>query len=214
LNKTNNPLREGIEQELLWDPKVNTAQIGVSLYKGVISLLGAIGAFPEKWASENASKRVCGGRTVAQHVTVKRLSDHVRTDSVIASATQSALKSDFYVPNEVTAKVHQGAITLEGQVSWNYQREAAARAVRHLAGVVSVFNAIALKPQTSACQVKNKVGGARHATADAKWIHVSSSGSKVTLTGHASSWQAIEEAANAAWAAPGVTQVDDQLQIQ
>ena len=214
MSKNDNPLREDIEQELSWDPMVNAAQIGVSVYKGVVSLLGAVGAFPQKWATGDATKRVCGVRTVAQHLRVKRLSDHVRTDSVIATATQSALKCDFYVPNEVSAKVHQGAITLEGQVSWDYQREAAARAVRHLAGVVSVFNAITLKPQTSASQVKDKVVTTRHATALAKSIHVNSSGSKVTRTGHASSWQAIEDAANAAWTAPGVTEVDDQLQIQ
>ena len=155
-------------------------------------------------------------RTVAQDLTVKILADHVRTDSDIAAATQSALKWDVFVPKAVTAKVNHGALTLEGQVTWNYQRDAAERAVRYLAGVVSVFNAITLKPETSASQVKEQVVAAlqRHATADAKSIHVNASGSKVTLTGHASSWQAIEDAADAAWAAPGVTEVDDQLQIQ
>jgi len=216
MNKSDNQLKEDIEQELRWDPKVNAAQIGVSVDKGVVSLLGAVDTFPEKWAAEDATKRVCGVRTVAQDLTVKLLSDHVRTDSDIAAAIQSALKWDVYVPNSVTAKVHQGEITLEGQVTWNYQREAAARAVRYLAGVVSVFNGITLKPQASAPQVKEKVVAAlqRHAKADAKSIHVDAAGGKVTLTGHPSSWQAIEDAIDAAWAAPGVTEVDDQLQIQ
>jgi VCBS repeat-containing protein len=209
-------LKEDIEQELRWDPKVNAAQIGVSVDKGVVSLLGAVDTYAEKWAAEDATKRVCGVRTVAQDLTVKILADHVRTDSDIAAATQSALKWDVFVPKAVTAKVNHGALTLEGQVTWNYQRDAAERAVRYLAGVVSVFNAITLKPETSASQVKEQVVAAlqRHATADAKSIHVNASGSKVTLTGHASSWQAIEDAADAAWAAPGVTEVDDQLQIQ
>ena len=157
MSKTDNQLKEDIEQELRWDPKVNAAQIGVSVDKGVVTLLGAVDTYPEKWAAEDATKRVCGVRTVAQDLTVKLLSDHVRTDSDIAAATQSALKWDVYVPNSVTAKVHQGAITLEGQVTWNFQREAASRAVCYLAGVVSVFNAITLKPQTSASQVKDKV---------------------------------------------------------
>ena len=210
MSKTDNQLKEDIEQELRWDPKVNAAQIGVvnCLYRDGTELVGE--------NAEDATKRVCGVRTVAQDLTVKLLSDHVRTDSDIAAATQSALKWDVYVPNSVTAKVHQGAITLEGQVAWNYQREAAARAVRYLAGVVSVLNAITLKPQTSSSEVKDKVVAAlqRHATADAKSIHVNASGSKVTLTGHPSSWQAIEDAVAAAWSAPGVTEVDDQLQIQ
>jgi osmotically-inducible protein OsmY len=216
MNKTDNQLKEDIEQELRWDPKVNAAQIGVSVNKGVVSLLGAVDTFPEKWAAEDATKRVCGVRTVAQDLTVKLLSGHVRTDSDIAAATQSALKWDVSVPNSVTAKVHQGAITLEGQVTWNFQREADSRTVRYLAGVVSVFNDITLKPQTSALQVKDKVVAAlqRHAKADAKSIHVDAAGGKVTLTGHPSSWQAIEDSVDAAWAAPGVTEVDDQLQIQ
>ena len=216
MSKSDNQLKEDIEQELRWDPKVNAAQIGVSVDKGVVSLLGAVDTYAEKWAAEDATKRVCGVRTVAQDLTVKVLADHVRTDSDIAAATQSALKWDVFVPKAITAKVHEGAITLEGQVTWNYQRDAAERAVRYLAGVVSVFNAITLKPQTSASQVKEKVVAAlqRHAKADAKSIHVEASGSKVTLTGHASSWQAIEDAADAAWAAPGVTEVDDQLQMQ
>ena len=216
MSKTDNQLKEDIEQELRWDPKVNAAQIGVSVDKGAVSLLGAVDTYAEKWAAEDATKRVCGVRTVAQDLTVKVLADHVRSDSEIASAIQSALKWDVFVPNSVTSKVHSGAVTLEGQVTWNFQRDSAERAVRYLTGVVSVVDAITLKPQVSASQVKEKVVAAlqRHATADAKSIKVDASGGKVTLTGHASSWGAIDDAADAAWAAPGVTEVDDRLHIQ
>jgi VCBS repeat-containing protein len=216
MNKSDNQLKQDIEQELRWDPKINAAQIGVSVDKGVVSLLGAVDTYAEKWAVEDATKRVSGVRTVAEDLTVKVLSEHARSDSDIAAATQSALKWDVWVPSTVTAKVSQGMVTLEENVTWNYQRDSAERAVRYLAGVVSVYNAITLNPQTSASEVKGKVVAAlqRHASADAKSINVSASGSKVTLTGHASSWQAIEDAADAAWAAPGVTDVDDQLQIQ
>jgi osmotically-inducible protein OsmY len=98
-------------------------------------------------------------------------------------------------------------------VDRNYQRDSAERAVRHLTGVVSVQNAVTLKPQTSVAQVKEKVRAAlqRQAKVDTESIHIETSGGKVTLTGHASSWQSIEDAANAAWAVPGVTQVVDQI---
>ena len=213
--KTDSQLKQDIEQELRWDPKVNSAQIGVSVDKGIVTLLGAVDTYPEKWAAEDATKRVGGVRTVAQDLTVKLLSDHARSDSEIAAATQGALEWDVFVPKSVTAKVHQGAVTLEGQVHWNYQRDEAERAVRFLKGVVAVHNSITLKPETSAAVVKDKVLAAlqRQASADAKSIHVDSTGSKVTLTGHASSWQAIADAANAAWAAPGVTEVVDQVQM-
>lgn len=215
MKKTDNQLKQDIETELRWDPKINAAQIGVSVDNGVVSLLGAVDTYAEKWAAEDATKRVNGVRTVSQDLTVKIRAEHVRNDADIAAAAQSALKWDVFVPKAVTAKVHQGAVTLEGQVTWNFQRYAAERAVRYLAGVITVCNSITLSPETSAAEVKDLVLAAlqRQASADSKSIHVDSSGSKVTLTGHAASWQAIEDAANAAWAAPGVTEVVDRVQM-
>jgi len=159
---------------------------------------------------------VGGVRTVAQDLSVKIQNEHKHSDSEIADAVQSAIKWNVYVPNTITAKVQQGAVTLEGQVIWNYQRDAAERAVRYLTGVIAVYNNVSLKqPQVSESQVKEKVLAAlqRQATTDAKSIQVDTSGGKVTLTGHASSWQSIEDAANAAWAAAGVTQVIDQVKM-
>jgi osmotically-inducible protein OsmY len=183
--------------------------------KGAVSLLGAVDTYAEKWAAEEATKRVGGVRTVAHDLTVKLLSEHARSDSDIAAAVQSALTWDVVVPKAVTANVQEGAVTLEGQVTGNYQRDAAERAVRHLAGVVAVHNCITLKSGVSAALVKEKVQAAlqRQAKTDADSIHIDTSGGKVTLTGHASSWQSIEDAAEAAWAAPGVTEVVDQVKM-
>ena len=215
--KTDIQLKQDIEQELSWDPKVNAAQIGVSVDQGAVSLLGTVDTYAQKWAAEDATKRVSGVRTVAHDLTVKVLSDHVRSDSDIASAVQSTLKWDVLVPKAVTAVVRDGRVILEGQVDWNFEREAAERAIRHLTGVVSVSNSITLnKTEASAAQVKEKVEAAlqRQATTDANSIHVATNGSQVTLTGHASSWQSVVDASNAAWAARGVTQVVDKLKIE
>jgi osmotically-inducible protein OsmY len=213
MNKTDLQLKTDIEEELRWDPKVNAAQIGVTVDKGAVSLLGSVDTYAQKWAAEDATKRVSGVRAVAQDLTVKILGEHKRSDSDIAAAVKNALEWDVYIPSTVTATVREGVVTLEGQVSWNYQREAGARAVRYLTGVVSVYNLVTLKPETSPAQVKEKISAAlqRQATADAKSIKVDASGGKVTLTGQASSWQSIEDAANAAWAAPGVTDVVDHV---
>jgi osmotically-inducible protein OsmY len=216
MSKTDKQLKQDIETELRWDPKVNSAQIGVTVDQGAVTLLGSVDTYPQKWAAEDATKRVYGVRTVAQDLTVKVLTDHKRSDSDIAVAAQTALKWDVLTPSSVTAKVERGMITLEGQVHWNFERDAAERAVRYLTGVTSVYNAVTLKPQTSTAQVKEKIQSAlqRQATTDASSIHIDTSGGTVTLTGHASSWQSIEDAANAAWAAPGVTQVLDQVKMQ
>jgi osmotically-inducible protein OsmY len=216
MSKTDIQLKKDIEEELRWDPKVNSAQIGVTVDQGAVSLLGAVDTYAEKWAAEDAAKRVGGVRTIAQDLMVKIQNEHKHSDSEIAEAVQSAIKWNVYIPHTVTAKVQQGAVTLEGEVTWNFQRDAAARAVRYLTGVSTVYNSITLKQsEISVAQVKDKVLAAlqRQATTDAKSINIETSGGKVTLTGHASSWQSIEDAANAAWAAPGVTQVIDQVKM-
>lgn len=216
MRKTDIELKKDIEDELSWDPKVNAARIGVTVDNGAVSLFGAVDSYAEKWAAENATKRVGDVRTVAQDLTVKVPHDLKRQDSEIAEAVQSALRWNVYVPNTVTAKVHQGAVILEGQVTWHFERSAAERAVRYLSGVTTVADCITLRqPEVSEAQVKEKVLAALHrqATTDANSINVDTSGGKVTLTGHASSWQSIEDAANAAWAAPGVTQVIDLVEM-
>ena len=216
MSKTDIQLKKDFEEELRWDPKVNSAQIGVTVDQGAVSLLGAVDTYAEKWAAEDAAKRVGGVRTIAQDLMVKIQNEHKHSDSEIAEAVQSAIKWNVYIPHTVTAKVQQGAVTLEGEVTWNFQRDAAARAVRYLTGVSTVYNSITLKQsEISVAQVKDKVLAAlqRQATTDAKSINIETSGGKVTLTGHASSWQSIEDAANAAWAAPGVTQVIDQVKM-
>jgi osmotically-inducible protein OsmY len=213
--KTDMQLKQDIETELRWDPKVNAAQVGVSVDQGVVTLLGTVDTYAEKWAAEEATKRVNGVRTVAQDLTVKVLGEHKRSDTEIATAVQNALKWDVYVPDSVTARVQNGAVTLSGSTSWGYQRDAAERAVRNLAGVVSIFNNCTIKPETSvsAVQVKEKIVAAlkRQAELDAKSIRVEAAGGKVTLTGTASSWHSVMDAEHAAWAAPGVTNVVDKL---
>ncbi len=215
MSKTDNQLKQDVEDELRWDPKVNAAQIGVSVDEGAVSLLGAVDTYAEKWAAEDATKRVFGVRTVAQDLTVKVLADHKHTDSEIAAAIENALKWDVFVPKGVTARVQDGWVTLDGKATWNYQRDAAERAIRYLTGVSGISNVITLKPETSCAQVKEKILVAlqRQATTDAKSIHIHASGGKVTLTGKASSWQSIEDAANAAWAVPGVTKVIDEVKM-
>ncbi|MEO7111194.1 MAG: BON domain-containing protein [Polyangiaceae bacterium] len=213
MSKTDMQLKEDIEAELLWDPKVNAAQIGVSVDKGAVTLTGAVDSFPIKWAAEDAVKRVAHVRSVAEELTVKILGEHKRTDTEIAQTALEALRWDVWVPKTVKASIRQGHVTLQGEVEWNYQREAAERAVRSLAGVTGISNSIHLKTNASSAQVKERVQAAlqRQAMHDASSINVETVGGTVTLSGNASSWHAIEDAAHAAWAATGVTNVIDKV---
>ena len=215
LAKSDIQLKEDIEEELRWDPKVNAAQVGVTVNNGAVSLLGTVDTYPQKCAAEDVAKRVAGVRALARDLTVKIAAGHRRTDADIAAAVLSTLKWNVFVPKTVTATVQNGTVTLEGHATWHYQREAAARAVCHLTGVVAVVNSISLKPDVSAAKVRELVQAAleRQASVDTDSIKIDIAGGKVTLTGYASSWQSIEDAANAAWAAPGVTEVLDQVKM-
>ena len=213
--KTDIQLKQDIEAELMWDPKVNATQIGVSVDEGAVTLFGAVDTFPQKWAAEAAAKRVDSVRTVAQELTVKLHADHKRSDSEIAKAVLTALTWDVSVPKTVTAKVVDGQVTLEGKVAWHYERDAAVRAVQQIMGVSAVFNDISLKPVETTDHIRAAVEAAlyRQAATDASSIHIDAVDGKVTLTGTASSWQMMADAANAAWAAPGVVEVIDHLKL-
>jgi osmotically-inducible protein OsmY len=213
--KTDAQLSQEVEQELASDPRLNASRIAINVDQGAVSLLGTVDTYPEKAIAENAAKRVSGVRAIALDLKVRLPANHMRTDSDIAVAVQNALSWDVLIPTTVTGKVEDGWITLEGPVTWNYQREAAEQAVRHLAGVVGVFNSISIQPEVSPSEVKQKIEAAleRSARASVQAIRVDAAGGRVTLTGHAGSWRAIEDAANAAWAAPGVTEVVDQVKL-
>jgi VCBS repeat-containing protein len=213
--KSDLQLKQDVEAELRWDPKLNAEQIGVAVNNGAVSLLGTIDSYAEKRAAEEAVKRVGAVRVFADELSVRVLGPHVHDDSEIAEAALRALSWDVWVPKTVTAKIQGGMITLEGRVDWNYQRDSAERAVRNLEGVISVNNAIKVKTAATVAQVRERVEAAlqRQATHDANSIQVATNGSVVTLSGNASSWHAIEEATAAAWGAPGVTDVLQKLEM-
>jgi osmotically-inducible protein OsmY len=220
--KSDIELKRDVEAELRWDPRVNATHVGVSVDKGVVSLLGQVDNYAEKWAAAEATKRVAGVRALAQDLTVKLAASEQRSDADVAAAALHALRWDVWVPSDVSVQVQGGRVMLEGHVAWNYQRAAAERAVSNLAGVTGVINAIRLRapaPGTpdavSASQVVESVDAAlkRQATTDAQSIHVEMSGGKVTLSGEAASFQAIADATHAAWAAAGVNEVVEHVNM-
>lgn len=213
---TDRELKQHVENALDWEPSVDAADIGISVDGGVITLRGDVGSYAARAAAERVALHVYGVKAVANDLTVRLVTGFERNDTDIAQAAVTALKWNAFVPqNRVTVTVSKGWLTLNGTLDWQYQKEAAARAVRDLTGVKGVTNSISVKPHVQAADVQAKIEAAfkRSAEIDARRVSVTATDGKVVLDGHVRSWAERQEAERAAWAAPGVSQVDDRITV-
>jgi osmotically-inducible protein OsmY len=213
---TDRQLQEHVQQALDWDPSVDAAEVGVTVDKGVVTLRGDIKSFAEKQAAERVALGVYGVKAVANDLVVRLGVERQRTDSEIATAIVAALRWSASVPHDkISVAVANGWVKLSGKVDWDYQRSAATRIVRDLTGVVGVTNDITVAPHVSIADVQSKIEAAlrRSAEVDARRINVTAADGKVMLSGTVHSWFEREQARRAAWAAPGVTQVEDRIAI-
>jgi osmotically-inducible protein OsmY len=213
---TDKQLQTNVKLALDWEPSIDVADIGISVNSGVVTLRGDVKSYTEKKTAERVALAVYGVKAVANDINVRIPGMFERTDSEIALAIVNALKWNTTVPaDKVSVTVSNGWITLRGELDWNYQKEAAARAVKDLLGVVGLINDIKVKPHVNVVDVESKIEAAlkRSAEIDARRIHVGASDGKVVLSGNVHSWFEREEARRAAWAAPGVREVEDHIAI-
>jgi len=211
-------IQQNVMAELRWEPSVNAAEIGVAVAKGVVALSGTVATYPQKFAAERAVERVVGVHAVADDLTVTIPGLYQRTDADIARAAANAIAWDIEVPEGVKVVVRQGWLTLEGKVNWFFEKAAAERAVRYLAGLKGVTNLLeVVQPRVvNSAVVKSAIEAAlaRNAELDAMHIQVAAEEGTVTLKGTVRSWAEREDVTRAAWNAPGVQFVKDELVVK
>jgi osmotically-inducible protein OsmY len=214
--KSDAEIKTDVLAELEYEPSVKVADIGVLVKDGTVTLNGFATSYAEKWEAVRAAKRVSGVTAIADDIKVKLWDSFVRTDGDIATTAANQIKWITSIPTgKVQLTVSDGWITLEGELEWWFEKNEAERAVQSLAGVKGVTNEIKIKPKVSAPVIELDIERAfeRNALLEDRHIEVAVSGTKVTLRGTVSNYSEREEAVRIAWAAAGVTSVDDKLDI-
>jgi osmotically-inducible protein OsmY len=214
--KTDTQLQQDVLAELNWEPSVNAAQIGVEVKGGIVTLVGHVASYAEKWDAERAVQHVSGVKGLIVKVDVLLPESCRRNDDAIAKAAENILHWTTYLPKDsVKATVEHGWLTLAGDVDWEYQRQAASRAVRYLTGVTGISDKIVIKPEVSVNAVRADIEAAlqRRARDDAQNITVEVRGAEVRLSGTAHSWSERELARHSAWSIPGVRNVLDGITV-
>jgi osmotically-inducible protein OsmY len=207
-------LKKAVLEELKWEPSVDPAHIGVTAQDGVVTLSGHVLTFAEKHAAETAVRRVKGVKAVAEEIEVRLAFESKRGDDQIAAAAADRLSWDVSVPDAVKVKVEKGWVTLDGEVEWYYQKDAAQRDVRNLFGVVGVNDLITIKPAVNTSEIGDSIMHALHRS----WffdpaIAVSADGGRVRLSGTVRSPHDRQVAGLTAWAAHGATSVENNIRV-
>lgn len=214
--KTDTQLQSDVMAELKWDPSINATSIGVEVRDGVVTLSGHVDKYTEKWAAERAAQKVTGVKALAVEIDVNLPGSSNRSDTDIARTAENVLQWTTNWPKDhVKVMVENGWITISGELDYEYQRQIATSAVRHLMGVTGVSNQITIKSKLTSSSVKADIEAAlkRRALTDAQEIMVTVDGGKVTLTGVVHSWSERDMVSDSVWNTPGVTDVSDNISV-
>lgn len=214
--KTNEELQCDVENAIKWEPLLDAAEIGVTAKDGIVTLTGTVDSYAKKTEAESAAKKVAGVTALVEDIKIEYGSYWAKkNDNEIADEILNAFKWNTEVPaDNLKVKVENGWVTLEGELGWNYQKEAAKDAVKNLLGVTGVSNNIKIKSEVDVVERKDiEAAIKRNVSFNNQDIEVSVTDKNVKLKGRVYSYYAKDEAERMAWNTPGVCTVDNELII-
>jgi osmotically-inducible protein OsmY len=209
-------LRHKVLAELEYDPSVDAANIGVLVNEGIVTLTGHVTNYAEKIAAERAVRRVKRVRAIAEEIVIRLPREKKTSDDEIAKRAANILRWDSQVPKgAIEITVQDGWVTLSGAVEWQFQRTAVESDIYKLSGVAGVNNHVRIQSRVQVADIQNRIEDAlkRNAEIEAEGINVTVRDGAVTLTGFVHDLAEHEAIKNAAWSAPGVQSVEDQLRL-
>ena len=209
-------LKQDVLAELRWDAEIDESKVGLIVSNGAVTLTGYVPIFRQKIAAAEAAKGVTGVLAVVNNIEVRLEATHRATDEGLAERVANVLKWNVStMGKDLKAEVKHGTVTLTGEIEWHYQRVNILRNIEHVTGVVNVVDHIVLKPRASAADVQKRIKDAleRHANVEAAKIEVAVVNGTVTLSGTVESMEEMDRVEDAAWKAPGVAKLVDNLRI-
>lgn len=214
--KTNLDLQSDVKNALLWEPLLQTSEIGVVAVDGIVTLTGTVDSFAKKSEAEDAAKKVAGVKVVVEQIEVLLNNEVHQTDQEVAREILNTLAASWIPAEKLKIKVEHGVVTLEGTLHWNFQKQAAKKSIKNIAGVTKIKNLIVIRAETQDEVEKKHLENALKLnwSMDDQDVRVSVSGKKVTLNGVVNSYYQKEEAERIAWQAPGVNTVVNELAIE
>jgi len=210
-------LRQDVERELSWEPIIRSAEIGVGVKDGIVTLSGIVDSHLVKRAAERAAARVQGVRAVSSQLEVSQPGFKGRADSDIAWAVANALAWNAVIPaDRIRIEVSRGWVILEGFVDWRFQKTAAEDVAADIAGVEGVTNMITVCSAVPPEQLKREVESALNESSKVlgRRIVVETRGDCVTLWGSVRSQKQREAAEEAAWSVNGVREVSNHITVE
>jgi len=216
MQRSDTDIHKDIVAEFHWEPSLRDDDIAVAVRDGVVTLAGFADSYADKWKAERIASKIRGVKAIANDIEIKLPSASQRADPDIARAVVNALQWNISVPaDRIKPKVEKGWVTLEGEADYNYQKDAAERAIRYLTGVKGITNLITVKQRATPADLKERIKEAlqRSAQFDAERITVEVQGNKAILSGTVRSYAEMKEAERAALKAPGITEVENRITV-